>query len=220
MATIKKKRRGARRHGVRCEIKKKKKKKRKTATKRSRGRAKKVQAVQTSATRNRQREFFMNFSVAAIATDRCLQHALREYVYEFGYWPYPKSKNLIRRWEPIEATVHITAYLTQDVPENLSQWTGTVVSPGDALVRGAKMYLRLFRENEKRGGDAALDPDVCKRSTERRRVAKRKGHKGPILVNRGFESLVWGHDLEDLVFEGLYLEKMSDGYHIHLDVGS
>ncbi len=111
----------------------------------------------------------------------------------------------------VKATIQIDAYLTRDVPARLSTKTCTISSEGEALVKAADMYAKIYREDQRLGGGPAFPTAAALRvrMTRRRRRAKQKGYKGPILRNRGFGPYIWGHDLGDLVFERMYVKWLS-----------
>jgi hypothetical protein len=59
--------------------------------------------------------------------------------------------------------------------------------PGEIFGLAHDFYRELYAEDERRGGKAG----------------PMNGGKGP-LVNRGAGPLIWGHDIADLVFEGVH----------------
>lgn len=165
---------------------------------------------------------WLSFGVQELATDKEFRSVVARRLLSFGRWPFKKST---RRFEPIHdyrkrhqtvlATIEIDAYLTKLVPERLRKRTYKIRSEGEALIRAADMYLKIFRENEKQGGEPALptDADIRKRLAKRRRAMRAKPRKRGksrkrfgVLVNRGFDPYIWGHDLSDLVFEQIFVE--------------
>lgn len=170
---------------------------------------------------------WLSLSVEGIATDPDFRRAVRRLSYSGARWEgasvqrrRPRRRGAPRdfrdRNKPVEATIEIDAYLTEKVPEGLRKRTFKIRSEGDALVRAADMYRRVFEENERLGGEPALanNEDVRKRVTKRSRRAKKR----VFLVNRGFEPYVWGHDMSDLVFETIQI-KWKDPKHCHVTFG-
>lgn len=163
-------------------------------------------------------EIWIPIHVEDVARDKAVRSVVQRRLYDWHDWPLVKRdkrepfwKTRPKRWKPfdvrerhrtVEATIIVDSYLTSDVPEAMRRRVYKVRGPGDCLVRAADMYLRIYRENAKLGGEAVY-PDLDKRMTKRRR--QKIG-----LINRGFEPYVWGHDLEDLVFEGLLVKWTSD----------
>lgn len=175
---------------------------------RKKKKAKKSRTITTK--RSRSGEMWLSLGVETLATDDAFRKAVQRHLISMGDWNAPRKKRHNGKsqstydaiYEPVKATIEIDAYLTKDVPERMRKRTFKIRCEGDALCRAADMYLQIFRENEKRGGDPALATaaDVAKR------VSKRKAKNGGVLCNRGSEPYVWGHDLSDLVFERIYVE--------------
>lgn len=88
--------------------------------------------------------------------------------------------------------------------------------PGEVFGHAADLYLDIYKQDAKQGGGA----HVCDNAPP--------GSKGSMLMNRDFGPLVWGHDLQDLVFEGIHFrnfrktEKNTDGCvgEVSFDIGS
>ena len=154
-------------------------------------------------------EVILFLSVADIAQHNGLQSYVRKAAFVVGsQWPvgrYGSGKVPV-----VSATIHITDYLTDAVPDKLRTRTLKVKSAGDVLVAAAKMYAKVYAEDEKLGGE----------TVEKRHARLKKKHPGnkkwnasawggrskPLMMNRGFGPYIWGHDIEDLVFEGMYVE--------------
>lgn len=160
----------------------------------------------------------MPFSVEEIARDKALRDVLPRLLFDWHDWPFAPArkrrfKRRGKRWKrydvrerhkPVTATIIIDSYLTADVPESLRRRTYKIRGPGDALVRAADMYRRVYEENARLGGEPVY-PDIDKRMRKRRR-------KGSSLINRGFEPYIWGHDLGDLVFEGIEIKWKNEAH--------
>lgn len=161
-------------------------------------------------------EMHIPFSVEALARDVMLRESVKKYLYSVGEsskWPRKRRSRTYSRgadWRlhanrPVRGTIEIDAYLTNAVPQRLRKRTFTIRTEGEALCAGADMYLKVYGENAKLGGEA-VDPDVDKRLRLRRAAMKKRGKKGGVLVNRGFEPYIWGHDIGDLVFERIHIK--------------
>lgn len=153
--------------------------------------------------------------VQALATDRALRAAVRRHLFASVDWPRtPASEKRARAflWKlggperlPVTATIKIDDYLTDKVPRHLTEKTVEIRSEGEALCVAAAMYLRVYRENERRGDEPAImtEADMRRRLVRRRKAARRRRS---FLVNRGCDQpLVWGHDLCDLEFELMHI---------------
>lgn len=173
--------------------------------KKLRGSIKVLDMAKIRAKRQRDGHMWIDLSVESLATDKALRSAVAKHLISFVDWPQqppPRSAGPLRRgclWNPrkrlpVTATVVIDAYLTSSVPKKLRERTFTLRHEGEALVKAADMYRRVYEENEKLGGERMRNPDVKKR-------ARQQGG----LVNRGFEPYVWGHDIGDLVFEAIFV---------------
>lgn len=166
---------------------------------------------------------WLSINVSDLAFDAALADVVSRLVYSHYRWPRKKSRTperLVRdfrkRSNQVKATIEIDAYLTAEVPEKLRKKTLTIRSEGEALVAAAKMYLKVYQANEKLGGEKAFKPNISKRMAKRRK-------QGIHLVNRGSEPYVWGHDIEDLVFEEIYirwLDKKKTKAYIKFGIGS
>jgi hypothetical protein len=197
-------------------VKKKKRSRRQRAAsmrnlRKARTRLKKVQRRRVTWDRERYRtELHMpELSVEKIATDRSFQNVVRRFAWvgSLGGWNLKNTYRGSRRTPlspPARATIEISSYLTKEVPERMRRSVITMRREGDAVVQAARMYLRVYRANQKLGGSRAVvtASDLRRRVASRRRASKRD--KRPrVLLNRGFEHYVWGHDLSDLVFESM-----------------
>lgn len=162
-------------------------------------------------------EMWLDLSVQAIATDRHLREAIKRYLRTWQPWEGPRmrrasfavGKTSVARAlnKPVRATIKIEAYLTSNVPKRLRERVYTIRSEGEAVARAAEMYLRVYQENERLGGEPAIvtEADIRKRIARRRRRARKSAY---VLVNRFDRSneYVWGHDLCDLVFEQIHIK--------------
>lgn len=172
-------------------------------------------------------EFWLFVHVADVATNRHTQDVVQRLLVGRDFWPRrhrrrgldsPRPRILDYRAfnRPVNAIIQIADYLTDDVPEKLRKQRHTVRGEGEAVVIAAKMYLAVYKANAKLGGERAVNPDIKKRMAARRRM-------GVHLINRGFEPYVWGHDIEDLVFERVYvkwLDEKQTKAHITFGIGS
>jgi len=201
---------------------KKKKKKRKAIKKRMR------KITRAVADPSGPSPVWLSFSVAQIATDDEFAAVISRSVYSHFRWPRKKTarrsplrrhcpqRDYRKRQLPVRATIEIDAYLTGNVPEKMRKKTVTIRSEGAALVAAAKMYLKIYEMNETLGGDRAVAPDLDKRMRERKK-------RGVHIINRGSEPYIWGHDIEDLVFEQIvikWLDKEKKTAHISFGIGS
>jgi len=135
--------------------------------------------------------------VGMIAQSRTARAYVRQYAW-CRNWESRGGKFLAARGHkppvrgPVQATITIDAYLTHQVPATLHTRTFTVRSFGEVLVHAAQMYARVYREDEKLGGESVQQRDARLR---------RQKKPAPLLRNRGFGPYIWGHDIGDLVFE-------------------
>lgn len=161
-------------------------------------------------------EMHIPFSVEALARDVMLRESVKKYLYsvgDSGNWPRRRKQRKFSRgadWRlyansPVRATIEITAYLTNQVPSRLRERTFTIRTEGEALCCAADMYLKVYEENAKLGGES-VDADVNLRVRRRRAAMRKLGKKGPVMVNRGFEPYIWGPDIGDLVFERIHIK--------------
>lgn len=144
------------------------------------------------------------FSVERLARDEGSKRAVRELTVASLDWPYPspaRGRGSPRRPVVVEVEVRLMSYLTKAVPERLRTRTFKARSVGDVLVRAAEMYDRIYREDERLGGE-----DTTKRDARLRRQKKPR----PLLINRDEGPYIWGHDIGDLVFEQLCLRWTGD----------
>jgi hypothetical protein len=166
-------------------------------------------------------ELFFDFNVKAISEKAAVRRAVVENVFFLGEWHNPevrpnpllkppRSKRRQCRprviWLPIEATIEIDAYLTDQVPNKFRKRTVMITRPGEALAQAALMYKKLYAADAKLGGLTAEETT--------------KRHPGRAFpLNRGFGPYIWGHDIGDLVFEGMIVRwtgprKCSIKFHI------
>lgn len=156
-------------------------------------------------------EMHIPFSVEALARDVMLRESVKKYLYsvgDSGNWPRRRKQRKFSRgadWRlyansPVRATIEITAYLTNQVPSRLRERTFTIRTEGEALCCAADMYLKVYEENAKR---ESVDADVNLR-VRRRAAMKKRGKKGPVMVNRGFGYI--RHDIGALVFERIHIK--------------
>ena len=118
-----------------------------------------------------------------------------------GYWTIDRSVGGYlgaKRFRYVLATIKIDYPLTDATPKRLRERTFKVKSEAECMWAAASMYDRLYKENERAGGEAANSKVALARRMRRRRRGPRKYR---LFENRGRNPYVWGHDLSDLVFE-------------------
>lgn len=135
----------------------------------------------------RDERIWFPLDVASLATSAAMQQVVREFACSYAFSPC--RRGTARR---IQAEITISSYLQKMVPKRFRVRRCIISSEGDALVEAAKMYARVYAEDEKRGGETTDQRDE--------RLAK-EGQPRPMLRNRDSGPYIWGHDIGDLTFE-------------------
>ncbi len=83
-----------------------------------------------------------------------------------------------------------------------------IYSQGDVLLRAADMYKEVYEMDAQEGGGGRMCDDPS---------------SGSCMLNKGFGPKVWGHVMEDLMFETINVKKVSNPnytYSVTFSVGS